>query len=1190
MCDFYGQLTYAYIWDDNMTYENKISIQKYNKNKLLKKQITNEEKNIYCCEGHQLINYTSIFKNSYFKHVQHNLTKYQQKLQCKFDSINIKIDDVIFHASIDDNIFIFQDDEIDEETIISYSNKCKNNNTKLHWIINCNKSIKINESGDIFLITFLKEEWKYKNFISLECIYLNVEDKLYKINPSCVKSHMIDVREYKIINDFLFSLKIKINIWDDSLVIQCVLYHNQRGAGCGKTYESIQLLNNDALFINKHIFIYLTKMHTAKEVIFKELYEQQLNGKLENLTITEESENVIVEIESGDYKKKQYKLTYFNKLKNKECIVIIGTIDSFMFAIGDKNNRCNDFFAGIVKSIKNGFVKTDSDGSIRYTGDSIKLNKECLVLIDEAQDLGSEYIEAVCSIMRNTYIDTYVIGDKLQSIWGDHNIHTHLENNDLPNIQIQRSTGINHVMRFHNYQFKNFVNNIIDFEKYNLPKIEKICDLQNCKYSHEDELRPYTIFETSPIYKDDKDNNKVDSTIDKIINYVNHEVNKYNYLPNNFMFIFPILSNNYLASRLESTLQEFWMDKFNNVDYINNVLINNEHWKNKLNNEYHKYVYFHKSDEGKSINLKDSENATRILSIHASKGNGAEVVFLLGLSEYTLKIFSKDANNLVYDSLLHVALTRQKKSLYVGIVNNGDKIYNIFKENFDVESDENIEPRIEDIRIHNKYGKIIDYAILQPEIFKQLDDNYIKPYDLNAYIPEVENTNSIVEWGHHIIRYYVFLYYIQYNICNDNNVVDIYKHQFVAVVNKISKLKIIQLRHTEYYNYIYDNFGSINKKQYTDSFPILLFKTNEYTKYSKYKNNIIDFIKNIQRKIHDAITLKRKLPSLCPLEIVILYHIYKTHDDGIYSKLTIMDIYSIIHCYDECSNSIDSIHDEYNCLCKIKFTNYDNINQTTSYVEMRQSIKNHFEKTKDVNKLYLNYVDYLNNNLKGASTFKYNMFKTIVGGGPNDNFKITSNFVLIAFSPDYIIYFIIKPQFNKLNFNEIMTDGIMHKYLLSIKPLYSDKKILTCIFTLDSIKPIFINFNLNNNDTFLKNIIKDYLISEYTSKHMVIKQYYDYHYKNKPATIIKFNEYIYEKIKNFENLPLYIKIYFYDIAKEIEDSKTLKKSKKYIIDNVLNKINDVDTFLTTISNYLLNATHKYLDITEDVHDVEYYDF
>jgi hypothetical protein len=86
--------------------------------------------------------------------------------------------------------------------------------------------------------------------------------------------------------------------------------------------------------------------------------------------------------------------------------------------------------------------------------------------------------------MRNNYIDIYLIGDKLQSIYGDNNIYTFLENkiHELPNINIKKENGVNHVMRFHNNQFKDFVNNLIDFEKYNLPKISQICNGECCKY------------------------------------------------------------------------------------------------------------------------------------------------------------------------------------------------------------------------------------------------------------------------------------------------------------------------------------------------------------------------------------------------------------------------------------------------------------------------------------------------------------------------------------------------------------------------------------------------------------------------------------------------------------------------------------------------------------------------------------
>jgi hypothetical protein len=48
----------------------------------------------------------------------------------------------------------------------------------------------------------------------------------------------------------------------------------QRGAGCGKTYESIQLIRADSKFSEKSFLIYLTKQHSAKTVIKAEHDDQ----------------------------------------------------------------------------------------------------------------------------------------------------------------------------------------------------------------------------------------------------------------------------------------------------------------------------------------------------------------------------------------------------------------------------------------------------------------------------------------------------------------------------------------------------------------------------------------------------------------------------------------------------------------------------------------------------------------------------------------------------------------------------------------------------------------------------------------------------------------------------------------------------------------------------------------------------
>jgi hypothetical protein len=363
-------------------------------------------------------------------------------------------------------------------------------------------------------------------------------------------------------------------------------------------------------------------MHSAKEVIYNELKEQQARGKL----------NILEMLENDNNEGKQYKISYLNKETNKEIVIIIGTIDSFNYAVVDKNKiiKYNDYFKGIVKTIKNGFLST-KNGKINYAGKKPSLNKKCLIVIDEAQDLGEEYIEAFNTIITHTNIDVYVIGDKLQSIWGEHNIHTYIDVNNLDS-HIERSNGINKVMRFHNKHFIHFVNNVIPFEKYKLPPITEICD-GSCKYTHENSMIPYNIFEVPKIYASVFDYPKIDKVVEKIISFMDKEITKYNYLPNNFMFIFPILSKNVFATMLETRIQHFWINKFNDSKY-QKVLKTNEFWKDKINdNKFYKYIYLHKSDEGKSINLKESENASRILSIHASKGNGCEVVFALGIAE-----------------------------------------------------------------------------------------------------------------------------------------------------------------------------------------------------------------------------------------------------------------------------------------------------------------------------------------------------------------------------------------------------------------------------------------------------------------------------------------------------------------------------------------------------------------------------
>jgi hypothetical protein len=956
-----------------------------------------------------------------------------------------------------------------------------------------------------------------------------------------------------------------------------IIYFNQRGAGCGKTYESIQLIQIDKRFIEKETYIYLTKMHSAKEVIYNELKEQEERGQL----------NILEMLENDDNNGKQYKISCINKETNKVIDIIIGTIDSFNYAIVDKNKiiKHNNYFQGIVKTIRNGFLST-KNSKINYAGKSRSLNNKCLILIDEAQDLGEEYIEAFNTIITHTNIDVYVIGDKLQSIWGEHNIHTYIDVNNL-DTHIERSHGINKVMRFHNANFINFVNDVIPFEKYGLPSITEICD-GCCKYSHENNIIPYNIFEVPQIYASVFDYPKIDRVIEKIILFMDREIHKYNYLPNNFMFIFPILSKNIFATMLETRVQNFWINKFNDLNY-QKVLKLNEFWKDKINdNKFYKYTYLHKSDEGKSINLKESENASRILSIHSSKGNGCEVVFVLGITEKTLTLFSKKKGNLVYDSLLHVAITRQKKSIYIGIEKNNDDICNRFTK-WGIEEDDEIAPRLECIKCHNKFDKVQNYINNSDDIFNQINDAIIEPNNYKNILPTSECKKSIIDWGHHKVRYCVMIYYLMLNIIQ-NEVIESQesKDQFITILKNISTKTISFYKYANY-NKKLREIDDNNKKRLNNSeIPLLLFDTNENTKYYKYTYMLKNIINNIQTKIIECVKIN-KLPQLCSLECVVILFMIKIMDNGSYSDVSIMDIYSIMYCYDYCSNEIDKEHTEQNkCICHNCFNEGNLDNNNSSYDEIRKSIKHHYNHVEHINQTYYRYKKYITENLK-IENMTYNVFHKLAFGKKNKNFTIMNEYTIIGHSNEHVIYFIIKPQFNELNFNNIMCESILNNFMIlnctsdyeNNFKRYNNKKIYTCILTLDSIEPIFYELNVDKNNVLMKQSIKKYLLTTYSEHHELIYKFYKYCYKNKPTNKNSIN-YTMTELNDHEKLPKYISDYFYDISKELE----ICGKDKIKIQHVLIKVNDKELFINNLNTYL----EKNVDIFLEMHEDEVVDY
>jgi hypothetical protein len=1119
-----------------------------------------ELKCIIC--NNTMIKYESKLMNKlYFKHKNYCcMTEWHREWQNNFDEKEIHIGKKIADAIIreDTNIIIdieFQHSNIKKEEVDERGENCKVNNIKLYWVIDGNASKGkdpiniINISNNRFILEFTyNNSWKYANFISNDIIFINVEDNIYKIRPSLVKNKMVEINGFKTKTEFITDLKNNMIYEDELPPIQSYLYHNQRGAGCGKTFESIQLLNDDPRFNHKRTFIYLTKAHSAKEVIANEFMGQFNNGMLSNI------EDIDDDISEN---KKQYKINY--KKNEEDYTIIIGTIDSFIWSISkNRSNGGNNFFQTLVKSISDAI---EINNNISYAQSSISLNKKCLIIIDEAQDLEVSYIYAMFRIMRDTYIDVYTIGDKLQSLYNEENIHTFLEHSDIefPNLEIIKDLrGINKVMRFHNIQFKDFVNDIVNFEQYGLPPIEHICTNENCKYrncdgNHEDEIKPYTVFETNNLYDYKSD---TDKDIDNITKYMDQEIERYNYLPNNFMFIFPIVNMGFL-DKLLAKLQLFWIHKFNKDENYKNMILENpnaEYWRDKLDDEYYQYSHLHKSVNGQPINLKESENATRIVSIHASKGNGCEVVFLLGLTESSIsKKWNNSENNLKYESLLHVALTRQKKSLYVGIYKNGDNINKRFEKYIDYKTSSSIEPKLDFLSKKNNIIKITEIIMENEQLFNSIRDNDIIQFqNFEDYI-NIEDDKKLIDWGHHLIRKTVLKYYIHYNLYKYNHKKSINNQNFDqmrTVYYHISTYTIQTFGYKEYYQKINRNISSNNndKKTVDDKIlPILHFDIMDRinSKYNIYLNDLKDKIKIIQKKIKASLK-EQNLPDLDILECVILNYLLCIVDGKnnqnikMVEYVSIMDVYKIMNIFDCIKQELGTENDL-------------NINDEKFY-----------KTTKKIHTIMNNYFEKLESEYPDE-IFIYNIDHSI--SLKFDNLSISNNNNIIAYSDKYIIDITHIPQFTAINMKDIIIRCFLQYFLINLvdgkNKRYIDKKIITCIISLSSESPIFYEFT-DIHINFMNEFINDILFNKYLQYHNQLYDFFIYYYNfNKLNCIEIILEQIIKYKNNIKNNSKYIEYIngFFDLfSYDDEDEDDKEEKMKNIIsivdkNNFINKLN-----------------------------------
>jgi hypothetical protein len=1085
-------------------------------------------------------------------------------------------------------ILEIQHSKYEKQEIDNRKHDYKLHNVDIVWLIDGNAGInvmKLEFSNRIFL-EFLDNYWRYESFKSYNCIYIDINSYIYKINPNRVKSHMIDVENPKPKDEFIKFLKEESeDIWSNEEPGQCNLFIKQQGAGNGKTFGIIKMLEDQDKSHYKN-FIYITKQHSAKHIIkltFEEIKNDTNNTfyYLKNIQINE--------------KNKKYIITYFNTLSNQETTITIATIDSFTYSIGNKNHTYFDKFEGIIYSIIDGYIESKKCGTINFANINPKLNKETLLVIDEFQDAPEYYGKAIIQIMLNKYIDVYIVGDKLQSLSNEKNAFTYFLENEFPSINIIKLKPTNICRRFINPELVNFVNFIIPFNKYNLPEIVPYKNYET-KNLEQDVLTFIKGKQIDTNLTSEKNEEIIISEVENIIKYYDAEVSKNNRFPEDFLIVTPFTKKNALVEALLLRLNIFWKNKFiedeklmiewknklkkikNNTHNLTEKDSNNiERILNLSNEDYNKYAVFHKSEEGSSIDLSESDYATRIVSCHASKGDGRKIVFTIGFNERGIKKFSQTSNNLVYDSLLHVAITRMKEKLFIYYFDNSDDISEKIKKYISLNS--SIKKENEPIiAIKNKIKYFDLFCENKSTNFQLISEVIIKQTNLKN-LDENKDEKKIVDMGNHMIRYASLHINLIIEIINreiKSNNEDI-KKQLKAILHKVSESVIIE---------------AINMKQYYESMEktevntIPIIKISNYGRdYINYYNIILSNIQNIQLKLKNFLKEILKI-SLCPLECIILYYIMEITEQKKYSNISIQDLYNIIDTY-SCSFCQDNLEQHTNCLCSRHFNLNKRFIPTLKIENIQQYLFKHFEKMNliknMINSVYLTYpkINWLINNISFYEG--------------NDTFKIYNKYDFIGYNDTHVIISYIKPQFNQLNYNEILLDSIYDTYFLyNLKKLnekgeennnykkFNNKTVITCIFSLDLNEPYYINWaDSSGNDIIKKNegelliLIYEGILEKYKTEHKSVYKFYSYwrefcsDSEKKPLNFIRT---IKEKIIKNKTLR-YIEDFFTKIEFKIEIAKNKNEKER-----ILMYYDDKESFLFDLEKELEKSIKNFLNI------------
>lgn len=594
-------------------------------------------------------------------------------LEYKFDKISRRTDVNIPESDL---VVEFQHSPINNQEIVSRNDCYKQVNKIVIWILDgatCGAEYlnrKVNEYE--WLISVQNPKF-IKNFDGANYVLIDIDSDVFLLRPESfrngtqrvcakwTKEQIVEIlknteRHHEILKAPHPTVQSEIKVW-------------QYPPGSGKSYRLIEgILTCGSGFSQYDVFLIFTKPHSAKEVIRSEMDDQLRKREIQI-------------IDQGAHNKAYF---YSLMINGRERLVMMATIDSFIYQLGEPHNAIMDRFEGICRTIAEKGPKTHGTrGSVFFKNKTINLNGKCLIAIDEATKLSLAYLPALSKMTFVCNADALIIGDKMQSIESENNLLTSLlDYNDTTGIDHMRMNVVppgTEIRRF-GPKLTEFLNNIIPWQTHGLP----VPTSANCERESEGiiEVDVMDMNYTNILENEQKKRKNVE----ELMNKIKKDIDSLLLLPHHMLFVSPIVLQNDFLDELRDELHEHWKKKLTyDNEYRKKLVSTNSDNTNMSNQQYldwydnrndnHLLAIRHYSEGQQPVDTSKSDKRTRMVSIHASQGDGRRYCVTIGLTEQDLCKFTKRKINLQYESLLCVALSRAKTKLVVILNKKYDDVY-----------------------------------------------------------------------------------------------------------------------------------------------------------------------------------------------------------------------------------------------------------------------------------------------------------------------------------------------------------------------------------------------------------------------------------------------------------------------------------------------------------------------------------